>query len=181
MQNAHALICDFCKKPITDDTFQQPHRHDCPNNQPLSDGPVECDCDLTVHVKCNEIMMMYTAIGNRWQWKTCDACGELFTPSEWDKRETPHDPDCPNYDPDDEDEFVECTCDRNYHADCFNWNHDPEAEADETTVTIDHLGYWRKQIARIRELAEDPNPSADEERAEIEAEMAAVFMQLIGE
>jgi hypothetical protein len=56
-----------------------------------------------------------------------------------------------------------------------------KSEANEITVTIEHLGYWRKQIARIRELAEDPNPSADEERAEIEAEIAAVFMQLIGE
>jgi hypothetical protein len=29
---------------------------------------------------------------------------------------------------DDEEEFVECTCDRNYHAGCFDWNCDPEAK-----------------------------------------------------
>lgn len=61
-----------------------------------------------------------------WEEYTCDKCGDPFTREEWCARETPHHIDCPNYDPDEDQEFVECTCDRNYHADCFDFDHDPE-------------------------------------------------------
>ena len=61
-----------------------------------------------------------------WEEYTCDECGDPFTREEWCARETPHHIDCPNYDPDEDQEFVECTCDRNYHAACFDFDHDPE-------------------------------------------------------
>lgn len=53
---------------------------------------------------------------------TCDHCGEPFTQEEWDNRETDHSLDCPNHpdNPDwDEDIFIECECDFNYHAYCW--------------------------------------------------------------
>jgi hypothetical protein len=68
-----------------------------------------------------------------WQTYTCDGCGKPFTLEEWDARETPHHTDCPNYDLDDDalgDEgFTECTCDRNFHSHCFNFDSDPEMDA----------------------------------------------------
>lgn len=50
---------------------------------------------------------------------------------------------------------------------------------DTIVVEIEHVGYWRGLVARLRELAQECTPRADEKRAEIEAEMAAVFMQLV--
>ena len=64
------------------------------------------------------------AIPSYIQRHTCEACGEGFTLSEWDNRETPHEPDCPNYgqEPDEDglQHHVDCTCDRNFHSRCYN-------------------------------------------------------------
>ena len=75
--------------------------------------------------------------GHYWERYTCDACGKPFTLEEWDARETPHNPDCPNYDPDDDDEHVNCTCDRNYHSQCWNWE-EPDMIVGERCQSTSH-------------------------------------------
>jgi hypothetical protein len=60
----------------------------------------------------------------------CDGCGLGFTPSEYDDRITPHNLDCPNFNYEEDDdgcsEFVTCTCDRNFHFDCYDEEKDLE-------------------------------------------------------
>lgn len=77
-----------------------------------------------------------------WEDYTCDACGKPFSKEQWDARETPHAVDCPNYDPDDDDEHVDCTCDRNYHAGCFDFDRDPQMGERCQSTSHDHRQCW---------------------------------------
>lgn len=47
---------------------------------------------------------------------TCDACGEGFTPAEWEKRHDGHEDGCPRQD--DPDGDAVCECDLVYHERC---------------------------------------------------------------
>ena len=59
--------------------------------------------------------------GEYWKDYMCNGCGKPFTLKEWEDRATPHDADCPNSD-DDVEEFIDCTCDNNYHEGCYHAN-----------------------------------------------------------
>jgi len=82
-----------------------------------------------------------------WQHYTCDACREPFTAEEWDERDTPHEPDCPNFEQDGDEEYM-CTCDRNFHATCYDADYqaaDELAAAQARMLTPDRYSAVRQE------------------------------------